>query len=100
MPHTKSAAKALRQTEKRRLRNRTSRKLLKNQLKEFYAAVESGTAEQQQATFRLAVKKVDKAAARGILHRNNASRKKSQLALMLAKATPKPAAEAASEAPK
>jgi len=100
MPHTKSAWKALRQTEKRRLRNRTSRKLLKNQLKAFYAAIETGTAEQQQTEFRLAVKKVDKAAARGILHRNNASRKKSQLAIMLAKATPKPAAEPAPEAAK
>jgi small subunit ribosomal protein S20 len=86
MPHTKSAKKSLRQDEKRRARNRAVKKALKAQLKKFDGAVTDGTAEQKQAEFIAAVKKLDKAAARRVIHPNAAARKKSQLARQLAAA--------------
>lgn len=88
MPHTKSAKKNLRKTEKRRLHNRAIKKTIRTHLKRFQAAL-TGPAEALQAEFKMAVKKLDKAAARGIIHRNLAARKKSQMArLMLKKQTP------------
>jgi small subunit ribosomal protein S20 len=83
MPHTKSAKKALRQDAKRRDRNRAVKKALKGQLKKFGAAVKEGTPEQKQAEFVAAVKKLDKAGARRVIHPNAAARKKSQLARAL-----------------
>jgi len=90
MPHTKSAKKSLRQDEKRRARNRAVKKVLKNQLKKLAGVHTDGTAEQKQAEFVAAVKLLDKAAARRVIHPNAAARKKSQLARQLA-AKPAPA---------
>jgi small subunit ribosomal protein S20 len=84
MPHTKSAKKSLRQDEKRRARNRAVKKALKSQLKKFAGTLTGATAEQKQAEFIAAVKRLDKAAARRVIHPNAAARKKSQLALKLA----------------
>jgi small subunit ribosomal protein S20 len=84
MPHTKSAKKSLRQDQKRRDRNRTVKKALRNQLKKFAGTLSEGTAEQKQAEFVAAVKRLDKAAARRVIHPNAAARKKSQLARALA----------------
>jgi small subunit ribosomal protein S20 len=84
MPHTKSAKKSLRQDEKRRARNRTVKKGLKTQLKKFAATLTGGTAEQKQAEYLAAIKRLDKAAARRVIHPNAAARKKSQLARQLA----------------
>ncbi len=90
MPHTESARKALRQTMKRRDRNRDVKKVLKAQLKKFATILKEGTPEQKQAEYNLCAKKLDKAAAKRIIHPNLASRKKSQLArkLLPAPATP------------
>jgi small subunit ribosomal protein S20 len=84
MPHTKSAKKSLRQDEKRRARNRAVKKGLKTQLKKFVTALKEGTAEQRQAEYVAAIKRLDKAAARRVIHPNAAARKKSQLARQLA----------------
>lgn len=83
MPHTKSAKKALRQDAKRRDRNRAVKKALKGQLKKFATALTEGSAEQKQAEFVAAVKKLDKAGVRRVIHPNAAARKKSQLARKL-----------------
>ena len=92
MPHTKSAKKALRQTEKRNARNKTAKKAIKTQIKKFLTVVkDGGTPEQKMAEFKIAVKKLDKAAASNVIHRNLASRKKSQLAKKLT-APPAPVA--------
>ena len=93
MPHTKSAKKNLRKTEKRRLHNRAVKKAVKAQIKRFQAALE-GPAEELRTQFNLACKRLDKAAAKNVVHANMAARKKSQLARALhAKETaPKPAA--------
>jgi small subunit ribosomal protein S20 len=92
MPHTRSAKKNDRKTEKRRLHNRTVKKAVKTQIKRFQAALE-GPIEELRTQFSLACKKLDKAAAKQILHRNMAARKKSQLARALhsRETAPKPA---------
>jgi small subunit ribosomal protein S20 len=89
MPHTKSAKKSMRQDAKRRERNRVAKKGIKTSLKKFTASTSAaGTpAEQTQADYIAAIKKLDKAAARKVIHPNAAARKKSQLARQLAKAS-------------
>jgi len=82
MPHTKSAKKHQRQSEKRRLRNRATKSTIKTHIKRFLAAVD-GPIEQLRKEYNLAAKKLDKAAAKRVIHRNLASRKKSQLARVL-----------------
>lgn len=83
MPHTRSAKKRLRQSEKRRTRNRTTLKQIKTQLKKVHSAAEGGDLATLQTECRLAVKKLDKAAQKRIVHPNLASRQKSQLARLL-----------------
>jgi small subunit ribosomal protein S20 len=80
MPHTKSAKKRLRQNEKRRLRNRSTKSAIKTQIKKVLATAKSGTPEELRTQLNLAAKKLDKAAAKRIIHPNLAARKKSQLA--------------------
>jgi small subunit ribosomal protein S20 len=91
MPHTKSAEKALRQTEKRRDHNRAIKKGVRQQIKKFLGLLKEGTPEQKQVEYNLCAKKLDKAAAKKIISKNTASRKKSQLAkqLNVKPATPK-----------
>jgi small subunit ribosomal protein S20 len=93
MPHTSSAKKRLRQDVKRRERNRTATKAVKTQIKKVMEVAKSGTAEQLQQEYNLAAKKLDKAAAKRVVHPNMAARKKSQLSkLLLAKKQAAPAA--------
>jgi small subunit ribosomal protein S20 len=96
MPHTRSAAKYLRKTEKRRLRNRAVKKAIKTQIKKFMDVAKSGSADELQKELVITTKKLDKAAAKRVVHPNMASRKKGQLAkLVHAKKTkPAPAAKA------
>jgi small subunit ribosomal protein S20 len=86
MPHTPSAKKRLRQSTKRRLRNRAVKKAIKTQLKRFAAAL-NGPVEELRKEFNLAAKKLDKAAAKRVIHANLAARKKSQMARVLQKKT-------------
>jgi small subunit ribosomal protein S20 len=81
MPHTPSAEKSLRQDEKRRLRNRAAKKAIKGQIKTFLGALDGGDAA---AELKNAIRKLDKAAAKRVIHPNAAARKKSQLARKLA----------------
>jgi small subunit ribosomal protein S20 len=83
MPHTSSAKKRLRQTEKRRKRNRAVIKAIKIQIKKFSDLVGKGSADQVQSEFKLTVKRLDKAAHKRVIHPNAAARKKSQLARLL-----------------
>jgi small subunit ribosomal protein S20 len=93
MPHTRSASKYLRKTEKRRLRNRTVKKGIKAQLKKFMDVAKSGNVEELQKELVVATKKLDKAAAKRVVHPNMAARKKGQLAkLVNAKKAAPPAA--------
>jgi len=83
MPHTRSAKKSLRKDEKRRLRNRAVKKGIKTEIKKFLGLVKTGSADELREELKVAAKKLDKAAARRVIHRNLAARKKSQLARML-----------------
>jgi small subunit ribosomal protein S20 len=82
MPHTKSAKKNQRKAEKRRLHNRSIVRAVKTQIKRFLAA-KDGPIEKLREEYRLAAKKLDKAAAKRTIHPNLASRKKSQLSRLL-----------------
>jgi small subunit ribosomal protein S20 len=83
MPHTKSAKKRLRQNEKRRLHNRAVKKSIKLQLRKVQETAAKGSPDKLREELNLAVKKLDKAAARRIIHPNLAARKKSQLARLV-----------------
>jgi small subunit ribosomal protein S20 len=78
MPHTKSAKKHQRQSEKRRLHNRSIKKEIKTWIKRFRAALE-GPVEDLRQAYDVAARKLDKAAAKRVIHPNLAARKKSQL---------------------
>ncbi|MBI2824334.1 MAG: 30S ribosomal protein S20 [Planctomycetia bacterium] len=79
MPTTKSAKKRLRQNVARRARNRAGRSALKSQVRKVREALAGANGEAATTEFRLAAQKLDKAAARGVIHRNAAARLKSRL---------------------
>jgi len=79
MPSTKSASKRLRQNLVRRARNRVIKREVRTQVRKVREAVEAGNAELAESEFRLAAKKLDRAGARNIIHRNAAARVKSRL---------------------
>jgi small subunit ribosomal protein S20 len=83
MPHTPSARKSLRQTAIRRLRNRAAKKAIKLQIKKLTEPPKDASVDNLQAELKLAIKKLDKAAARRVIHPNTAARKKSQLARLV-----------------
>lgn len=83
MPNTTSAKKALRKSEVRRLHNRSRRSALRTAVKRCRAAVSAGDAEGIQSSFRQAVKKLDQAAAKGLIHKNAAARTKARLAKLV-----------------
>jgi len=85
MPNIKSAKKRVKVIAKKTLINQQHKTALKTAIKKFDAAVEGGNVEEAKVLFNNAVKKLDQSVKQGILHKNNAARKKSQLALKLAK---------------
>lgn len=80
MPNIKSAKKRVRVIEKKTLRNQMIKSALKTALKRFDIAVANAENEQAVTAFRFAVKKLDQAVAKGVMHKNTAARKKAQLA--------------------
>ncbi len=83
MPNIKSAIKRVKVSEKKNLRNRIVKTKVKNVGKKFDAAVEKGDAEAAAQLGRAVSGEVDKAASKGIIHKNAANRKKAQLARKL-----------------
>ncbi len=83
MPNIKSAKKRVLVIKTKTARNRAAKSALKTNLKKFDAAVANGTKEEAQAAYTVAVKAVDKAAAKGLIHSNKAAHKKSQLTIKL-----------------
>ena len=78
MPNIKSAKKRVLVTQTKTLQNKMFRTQLKTDMKKYQAAVAAGDVALAQETDKVAVKKIDQAAARGIIHKNAAARKKSQ----------------------
>ena len=96
MPNTASAAKMMRVAERRRLRNRSIKTSVKTFVKKAEAGIAAGASD-VEALLVMAVRSLDKAATKGVLHRRNAARRKSRLMKKLnaAMATPVQTAEAA-----
>jgi small subunit ribosomal protein S20 len=85
MPNIKSAKKRVKVIEKKTLINQMHKTALKTAIKKFEAAAAAGDAENAKTLFNQAAKKLDQGVSQGIIHKNKAARKKSQLALKLAK---------------
>ena len=80
MPTTPSAIKRLKQSQKRRMHNRITKKIIKTLIKRAMASVAAKEFEKAEADFRQATAKIDKAGVRRVLHPNTAARRKSKLA--------------------
>ncbi len=80
MANIKSQIKRNRQSELARQRNKAGRSSLKTHIKSFMQAVESGDKEAATSAYREATRSLDKAASKGIIHKNTAANKKSRLA--------------------
>ncbi|HDN78931.1 MAG: 30S ribosomal protein S20 [Chloroflexi bacterium] len=79
MPNTRSAKKEMRKAEKRRIRNRYYRSRARTYIKRVRKLLGEGRIEEAREALRLAVKALDKAAQKGVIHKNNAARRKSRL---------------------
>ena len=80
MPNIKSAIKRVRTTESNAKENASMKTAYKTAIKNFKAAVEAGNKELAEEKFKVATKAVDKAANKGVIKANTASRKKASLA--------------------
>ena len=78
MPNIKSAKKRVRVTKTKTLRNQMLKSELKTVIKKFNASLSEGKEAASEA-YSLVIKKIDQAVAKGILHKNTAARKKSQM---------------------
>ncbi|MCL5076703.1 MAG: 30S ribosomal protein S20 [Actinobacteria bacterium] len=84
MANIKSQIKRNKTNEGRRLRNKSVKSELKTRIKTAVTSVENGD-ENSVAAIRIAVKKLDKAASAGVIHKNQAARRKGRLMARLAK---------------
>lgn len=79
MANIKSSIKRIKVTEAKTMRNKMVKSALKTSIKKFEAAMAEGNAENAQVLLASAVKSLDMAASKGIIHQNMAARKKSRL---------------------
>ncbi len=79
MPRSKSSQKQVRVAERRRLRNKSIRSLCKTNITKVERLIFLGELESAQAVVVDAISSLDKAAEKGVLHPNNAARRKSRL---------------------
>ena len=85
MPNIKSSKKDVIRSQIAYEKNKADKSAMKTALKKFDAAVVAGEKAAAEEAYKLAVKEVDQAALKGLLHKNNAARKKSSLTLKLNK---------------
>ena len=85
MPNIKSAIKRVKVTEKKNLRNRIVKSAMKTQIKKFEKALVTSPVS-AAAILSATAGQIDRAASKGVIHRNAANRRKSRLALRLNKA--------------
>ena len=86
MANIRSQIKRNRQTIKRQARNKAVRSELRTRTKRANSAIAEG-AEDSEESIRLAIKRIDKAAAKGVIHKNQAANRKSRLMKRAAKAS-------------
>jgi small subunit ribosomal protein S20 len=79
LANTKSAKKRIRRDERARVRNQRHRTRARTEVRQARMAIESGDVEQATEAVREAAKWLDHAASKGVIHPNNASRRKSRL---------------------
>lgn len=79
MANSKSAEKRIRQNEKRRLRNRSHRNRARTLVKKARVEIEGGEVSSAEEATRVAMRDLDKAASKGVIHKRNAARRKSRL---------------------
>jgi small subunit ribosomal protein S20 len=85
MPNTKSAAKAMRQSRRRQATNQATKSKVKNATRILKKSLSEGNAQDAAEALKKTMSALDKAAKKGVIHKNTASRKKSRLAKALAK---------------
>jgi len=85
MPNIKSAKKRVKVIATKTARNKSLKTNLKTILKKANVAVETNATDKQEAV-KCAIKKIDQACAKGLIHKNNAARKKSQIVCKMNKA--------------
>ena len=83
MPNVKSSAKRDQLGKARAAKNKASKSALKTSIKEFNTAVAEGNKDAAVSTYKVAVKAIDKAAGKNLIHKNNAANKKSKMTLKL-----------------
>ena len=83
MPNIKSAIKRVKKSEDNRQQNHAVKSAMRTSIKTFNTKVEAGDVEGAKAAYLTAVKKVDKAANSGLIHKNKAAREKSSLSKKL-----------------
>ena len=86
MANIKSQIKRNKTNEKRRLRNKAARSEIKTRVK-VALTVAADSPEEATAAVRTAIKRIDKAAAKGIIHKNQAANRKSKLMRRIARQT-------------
>ncbi|MBQ9371344.1 MAG: 30S ribosomal protein S20 [Thermoguttaceae bacterium] len=85
MPNIQSAKKRQRQNVARREYNRAQRSVVRNRIKKLLKQLRAGEIEAAQEQFRSVCSALDRAAAKGLWHKNNTSRKKSRLSKLILK---------------
>ena len=80
MANIKSSAKRVLVSREQAERNKANKSALKTTIKKFDAATAEGNKENAEAAYKAAVSAVDRAVSKGLLHKNNAARKKSHMA--------------------
>lgn len=83
MAHSNSAKKRIRQNITRRARNRWRMKSMRTAIKSFDNAIANGSVQEATDAFRAASKLVDRSAQKGVIHPNQASRRKSRMSAHL-----------------
>ena len=85
MPNIKSAKKRVLVSQTKAAQNKAAKSALKTDIKKFEVAVAEGNRCEADVAYKVAVKAVDKAVSKGLLHRNNAANKKSKMTVKLNK---------------
>jgi len=85
LPNIQSAKKRVKVIESKTLQNKMVKSALKTSMKKYEAALAAGDKAVAEETYKAAVKTIDQAVAKGILHKNNAARKKSNYTVKLNK---------------
>ncbi len=98
MPNTRSARKQVRVSERRRLRNKSIQSLCKTNITKAEGLIFSGELESAQAAAAVAISSLDRAAEKGVIHPNNAARRKSRLMKKLNEARTLPSPEGSTPA--